>query len=109
MRSTVQARISCFQSRVALRSFGSHRGVVKWFNAEKGYGFIEAEGQDYFVHYTAIDNKDGGFRSLADGEQVEFDMEPDARNPSRMRAANVTGPDGAPVKGTPRPQHDDAW
>ncbi|MDO9063033.1 MAG: cold-shock protein [Microbacterium sp.] len=49
-------------------------GTVKWFNAEKGYGFITLDegGQDVFVHYTAIDAK--GYRSLEEGQKVEFDV-----------------------------------
>lgn len=49
------------------------QGVVKWFNADKGYGFITQEGgPDVFVHYTAI--LGGGFRSLDEGETVEFEI-----------------------------------
>lgn len=50
------------------------QGTVKWFNAEKGYGFIAVEGsnEDVFVHYTAIDA--AGFRSLEEGQKVEFDI-----------------------------------
>ncbi len=49
------------------------RGVVKWFNADKGYGFITQEGgPDVFVHYSAI--LGGGFRSLDEGETVEFEV-----------------------------------
>ncbi len=48
------------------------RGKVKWFNAQKGYGFITADdGQDVFVHYSAISGN--GFRSLQEGESVEFE------------------------------------
>lgn len=48
-------------------------GVVKWFNADKGYGFIrQEEGPDVFVHYSAIQG--GGFRSLEEGERVEFEI-----------------------------------
>jgi CspA family cold shock protein len=50
-------------------------GTVKWFNAEKGYGFIAVDGSDHddvFVHYTAIDAS--GFRSLDEGQKVEFDI-----------------------------------
>ncbi len=49
-------------------------GTVKWFNAEKGYGFITLDegGQDVFVHYTAIEAK--GYRSLEEGQKVEFDV-----------------------------------
>lgn len=50
------------------------QGTVKWFNAEKGFGFIAVEGsnEDVFVHYTAIDA--AGFRSLEEGQKVEFDI-----------------------------------
>jgi len=48
-------------------------GTVKWFNASKGYGFIERpDGSDVFVHYTAIQSD--GFRSLEEGQQVEFSV-----------------------------------
>ncbi|HWK91204.1 cold-shock protein [Luteimicrobium sp. NPDC057192] len=50
------------------------QGTVKWFNAEKGFGFItpEAGGQDVFVHYSAIQSD--GYRSLEEGQQVEFEV-----------------------------------
>jgi CspA family cold shock protein len=50
------------------------RGTVKWFNAEKGYGFIAQEGGggDLFVHFSEIDG--GGYRSLDEGQQVEFEV-----------------------------------
>lgn len=49
-------------------------GIVKWFNAEKGYGFItvDGDGQDVFVHYSAIDAS--GYRSLVEGQHVEFEV-----------------------------------
>jgi CspA family cold shock protein len=51
------------------------QGTVKWFNAEKGFGFIERPGgDDVFVHYSAIQG--GGYRSLEDGQRVEFDVGP---------------------------------
>jgi Cold shock proteins len=60
-------------------------GTVKWFNAEKGYGFITDEnGQDVFVHYSAIQEE--GFKSLEEGESVEFDVIQGERGP---QAANV--------------------
>lgn len=50
-----------------------NRGEVKWFNAEKGYGFIKQDdGPDIFVHYTAINGS--GYRSLNEGDTVEFDV-----------------------------------
>ncbi|MFQ6104457.1 MAG: cold-shock protein [Candidatus Glassbacteria bacterium] len=61
-------------------------GRVKWFNDAKGYGFIETEeGQDVFVHFSAINGT--GFRSLREGEQVEFEVVQDEKGP---KAANVT-------------------
>ncbi len=60
-------------------------GKVKWFNAEKGFGFIENdEGGDVFVHYSAIQSD--GFKTLAEGQQVEFDIVEGQRGP---QAANV--------------------
>lgn len=48
-------------------------GTVKWFNAQKGYGFITtSEGEDVFVHYSGIQN--GGFKTLEEGEKVQFDV-----------------------------------
>lgn len=61
------------------------QGKVKWFNANKGYGFIEAEsGKDVFVHYSAIQTE--GYRTLDEGEPVEFDVVEGNRGP---QAANV--------------------
>jgi CspA family cold shock protein len=62
------------------------RGVVKWFNADKGYGFIEREGdEDVFVHYSAIEGS--GYRSLVEGEEVEFEVVPGKNG--RLQASNV--------------------
>ncbi|HQV32968.1 MAG TPA: cold-shock protein [Calditrichia bacterium] len=56
-------------------------GVVKWFNASKGYGFISnKEGQDLFVHYSSI-REDGGFRTLEEGQEVEFTAGEGAKGP----------------------------
>ena len=63
------------------------QGSVKWFNAEKGYGFISPEdgSPDVFVHYSAIDG--GGYRSLEEGQAVSYEVE---QSPKGPQAANVT-------------------
>lgn len=61
------------------------QGVVKWFNDEKGYGFIKAaDGNDIFVHHTEI--KAEGFRTLKEGEKVEFEL---TQGPKGLKATNV--------------------
>ena len=64
-------------------------GTVKWFNSEKGFGFISNDngGDDVFVHFSAIVGD--GYKSLQEGQKVTFDTEPDPKNPSRLRAVNV--------------------
>ena len=60
-------------------------GTVKWFNEAKGFGFITSEkGEDVFVHFSAIQG--GGFRSLAEGAAVEFDV---VQGPKGLQASNV--------------------
>lgn len=62
------------------------QGTVKWFNDSKGYGFIQrATGDDVFVHHSAILAE--GFKSLAEGEAVEFEV---TKGPKGLQAANVT-------------------
>ncbi|WP_078412679.1 cold-shock protein [Priestia abyssalis] len=61
------------------------QGTVKWFNADKGFGFIESEGgEDVFVHFSAIQGE--GFKSLDEGQKVTFDLEQGQRG---AQAANV--------------------
>lgn len=61
------------------------QGTVKWFNAEKGFGFIEVEGEnDVFVHFSAINQE--GYKSLEEGQSVEFEIVEGDRGP---QAANV--------------------
>ena len=63
------------------------KGTVKWFNNQKGYGFIStAEGNDVFVHYSALNME--GFRTLDDGQEVEFDVV--VGENGKTQAANVT-------------------
>jgi CspA family cold shock protein len=61
------------------------KGTVKWFNDQKGYGFITSEtGKDIFVHFSAIQDK--GFKTLNEGEQVEFEIN---QGPKGEQASNV--------------------
>ena len=62
------------------------QGTVKWFNASKGFGFIQRQsGEDVFVHFSAIQGD--GYRSLSEGQAVEFDV---TKGPKGLQAANVT-------------------
>lgn len=62
-------------------------GTVKWFNAAKGYGFIAREGgKDLFVHFSSIQDAGNGYRSLNEGDPVEFDVEEGQKGP---QATNV--------------------
>ena len=72
---------------------GSHQdmaqGTVKWFNADKGFGFIaqDAGGPDVFVHYSAIDS--GGYRSLDEGQRVEFDVTQGQKGPQAEKVRGI--------------------
>jgi len=62
------------------------QGIVKWFNASKGYGFIQCQsGEDVFVHFSAIQAE--GYKSLNEGQAVEFEV---IRGPKGLQASNVT-------------------
>jgi CspA family cold shock protein len=88
MRCDVKFMKNNFGIRHHWRSFWEVvylKGTVKWFNAEKGYGFIQVEGgEDVFVHFSAIQGE--GFRTLDEGQTVEFDTAESSRGP---QAANV--------------------
>jgi cold shock protein len=68
----------------------TEKGTVKWFNDQKGFGFItrEAGGKDVFVHHSAI--VANGFRSLAEGDRVEFTVEQGPKGPAAVNVKKVT-------------------
>ncbi|KAL6757803.1 putative nucleic acid binding protein [Haematococcus lacustris] len=80
-------------------AYERHRGSVKWYNNTKGYGFVTPEGggEDLFVHQSNINAP--GYRSLREGEPVEYDVEPGLDG--RQKAINVTGPGGVAPQGAP--------
>ena len=67
-----------------------NNGTVKWFNSEKGFGFLSNDngGEDVFVHFSAIVSD--GYKTLEEGQKVTFDIEQDPKNSKKLRAANVT-------------------
>jgi CspA family cold shock protein len=68
-------------------------GTVKWFNDAKGFGFISREGgPDVFVHFSAIQGS--GFKSLAEGDQVEFEIEQGQKGPQAANVVKLGGGDG---------------
>lgn len=73
------------------------RGLVKWFNDAKGFGFIESQNGDVFVHYSVIES--GGFKTLKDGEEVEYELE---QGDKGLHAKKVTRVN--PPKEDPKPQ-----
>lgn len=66
-----------------------NNGTVKWFNSEKGFGFISNDngGDDVFVHFSAIVSN--GFKSLEEGQKVTYDVESDPKDSRKLRAVNV--------------------
>ena len=63
-------------------------GTVKWFNASKGYGFIARDGgEDVFVHQSAIQSE--GYRTLEEGQRVEFDLESGAKGPKAVNVKKI--------------------
>ncbi|KAG8501969.1 hypothetical protein CXB51_000202 [Gossypium anomalum] len=78
-------------------------GKVKWFSDQRGFGFITQDGggEELFVHQLSI--RSDGFRSLADGKEVEFVI--DSSEGGRTKAVDVTDPNGNPVRGTTRSGH----
>ena len=70
-------------------------GTVKWFSEAKGFGFIERqEGGDIFVHHSAIEG--AGFRTLAEGEQVEFVVEEEQKGPRAQNVVRLNAPASRP-------------
>jgi len=101
-RAAVPRSVPIVSMMSTAESAARQTGTVKWFSSEKGFGFIVPTdgGNDVFVHQTQIHAQ--GFRSLAEGEEVEFEVDTDQTG--RPRAIAVTGPDGSFVQGAPRQQ-----
>lgn len=79
----------CYIKDIYLGGMKEVQGTVKWFNQEKGYGFIQVEdGEDVFVHFSAIQQE--GFKTLKEGEKVSFDIVEGQKGP---QAANVVKED----------------
>ena len=76
-------------TKIILGGIAMNTGTVKWFNAEKGYGFISNDdgSGDVFVHFSAIQGT--GYRTLSEGQKVTYEVEPDPKNSEKLRAVNV--------------------
>jgi len=87
----MRAFVGCFVLWVQknLQEVPVMNGTVKWFNSEKGYGFISNDdgSGDVFVHFSAIQCE--GFKKLEDGQKVTYEVEPDPKDSSKKRAVNV--------------------
>ncbi|ORX57781.1 hypothetical protein BCR36DRAFT_136596 [Piromyces finnis] len=100
----VQGQQQQQQQQVTPIAGNRRTGKCKFFDCQKGFGFIipdepiDGNTVEIFVHHTSLCNN-GGFRSLLEGESVEFDL---IQGSKGLQASNVTGPGGAPVKGNPR-------
>jgi CspA family cold shock protein len=80
----------CFSGyKINLWRYPMNNGTVKWFNSDKGFGFISNDngGDDIFVHFSAIQSN--GYKALDEGQKVTFDIETDPKNSSKLRAINV--------------------
>lgn len=78
------------------------KGTVKWFNDQKGYGFILQEnGADVFVHYSAIVSE--GFRTLAEGQLVEYTLEEGPKGPAAVNVQKVSTPETEESEAIPEP------
>ena len=89
IRSAAAVGLLIYQDRRLPVSYTHLNGTVKWFNSDKGFGFIKNDngGEDVFVHFSSIVSD--GFKSLDEGQKVSFDIESDPRNSSKLRAVNV--------------------
>jgi len=106
LRTTLARNFNCSSMLMEI-----HSGNVKWFDADKGFGFIQPASptaQDVFVHHTGICT-DGGFRALTEGETVEYEVE--EQTDGRIKAFNVTGPNGAMIVPPPprRRYEEETW
>jgi len=84
------------------------KGVCKWFDVAKGFGFISRADTDTDVFVHQSDIYAPGFRSLSEGEELEFKVEKDPKS-GKLKAVDVTGPDGGYVQGAPRQMYDDDY